>query len=96
MQAGLGLGAPPQNVRLAKDNFLLDHLGGGFDLVYLADKTGIPAAILAATQEAKQQSIPIKLIAITQEEGTVTGADVTLFDPENRVATRYRVAAGGA
>ncbi len=50
MQEGLTLGAPPQNVQLAKDNFLLDHLGGGFDLVYLADKAGIPASILAATQ----------------------------------------------
>jgi len=96
MQEGLALGAPPQNVQLAKENFLLDHLGGGFDLVYLADKAGIPAAILAATQEAKQQSIPIKLIAITQEAGTVAGADVTLFDPDNRFATRYGVAVGGA
>jgi 3-(3-hydroxy-phenyl)propionate hydroxylase len=93
---GLALGAPPQNAQFTKDNFLLDHLGGGFDLVYLADKAGIPEDIQAATQLAKQQGIPFKLLAITQEAGSVSGADVTLFDPDNRFATRYGVSVGGA
>ena len=93
---GLALGAPPQNVQFAKDNFLLDHLGGGFDLVYLAQEGVIPADIQAATNLAKQQGIPLKLHAVTKQEGAVDGADVTLFDPENRFAARYGIATGGA
>ena len=93
---GLALGAPPQNVQFANDNFLLDHLGGGFDLVYLAQEGVIPADIQAATNLAKQQGVPLKLHAVTQQEGTVDGADVTLFDPENRFAARYGIATGGA
>ena len=93
---GLALGAPPQNVQFAKDNFLLDHLGGGFDLVYLAQEGVIPAEIHAATNLAKQQGIPLQLHAVTKQEGAVDGADVTLFDPENRFAARYGIATGGA
>ena len=93
---GLALGAPPQNVQFAKDNFLLDHLGGGFDLVYLAQEGVIPADIQAATNLAKQQGIPLKLHAVTKQEGAVDGADVTLFDPENRFAARYGIEVGGA
>jgi 3-(3-hydroxy-phenyl)propionate hydroxylase len=93
---GLALGAPPQNVQFAKDNFLLDHLGGGFDLVYLAQEGVIPAEIHAATNLAKQQGIPLQLHAVTQQEDTVDGADVTLFDPENRFAARYGIEVGGA
>lgn len=93
---GLALGAPPQNVQFAKDNFLLDHLGGGFDLVYFAQEGVIPAEIHAATNLAKQQGIPLQLHAVTQQEDTVDGADVKLFDPENRFAARYGIATGGA
>ena len=93
---GLALGAPPQNVQFAKDNFLLDHLGGGFDLVYLAHEGVIPADIQAATNLAKQQGIPLQLHAVTQKESAVDGADVSLFDPENRFAARYGIATGGA
>lgn len=93
---GLALGAPPQNVQFAKDNFLLDHFGGGFDLVYLAHEGVIPTEIQAATDLAKQQGIPLKLHAVTQQEDTVDGADVTLFDPENRFAARYGIEVGGA
>ena len=93
---GLPLGAPPQNVQFAKDNFLLDHLGGGFDLVYLAHEGVIPAEIQAATNLAKQQGVPLKLHAVTQLEGSVDGADVTLFDPENRFVARYGIEVGGA
>lgn len=93
---GLALGAPPQNVQFAKDNFLLDHLGGGFDLVYLAYESVIPTEIQAATNLAKQQGIPLQLHAVSQQKGAVDGADVTLFDPENRFAARYGIATGGA
>jgi 3-(3-hydroxy-phenyl)propionate hydroxylase len=93
---GLALGAPPQNVQFEQDNFLLDHLGGGFDLVYLTHNGNMPPTVLAATERAKQQGVPLKLIAVTQQNSTVQGADISLFDPQNRFATRYGIEAGGA
>ena len=93
---GLALGAPPQNVQFEQDNFLLDHLGGGFDLVYLTHNGNMPPQMLAATELAKQQGVPLKLIAITPQNSTVQGADVSLFDPQNRFGTRYGIEAGGA
>jgi 3-(3-hydroxy-phenyl)propionate hydroxylase len=93
---GLALGAPPQNVQFEQDNFLLDHLGGGFDLVYLTHNGNMPPQVLAATELAKQQGVPLKLIAITPQNSTVQGADISLFDPQNRFATRYGIEAGGA
>jgi 3-(3-hydroxy-phenyl)propionate hydroxylase len=95
-QQGLALGAPPQNVQFEKDKFLLDHLGGGFDLVYLTLDGMIPPEIQSATEQARQQGIPLKLHAITPKTGVVQGADGTLFDPDNRFAARYGLAPGGA
>jgi 3-(3-hydroxy-phenyl)propionate hydroxylase len=43
-QSGPAHGAPPRNVRLGDDDFLLDHLGGGFDLLY-ACRSDVPAPI---------------------------------------------------
>ncbi|MEY3770587.1 MAG: 3-(3-hydroxy-phenyl)propionate/3-hydroxycinnamic acid hydroxylase, partial [Pseudomonadota bacterium] len=93
---GPALGAPPQNVQLQQDDFLLDHLGGGFDLVYVATHQGIPQDLLRAVDQAKKNGIPLKLLAITQETADVVGADKTLFDPQQRFQLRYAVSAGGA
>ena len=93
---GLALGAPPQNVQFGQDSFLLDHLGGGFDLVYLTDSESIPSEIQAAAEHLKQQGVPLKLLAIREVAGSVQGADATLQDPQNRFAARYGIAPGGA
>jgi 3-(3-hydroxy-phenyl)propionate hydroxylase len=93
---GPALGAPPQNVQLQQDDFLLDHLGGGFDLVYIATHQGIPQDLLRAVDQAKSKGLPLKLLAITQENVDVMGADKTLFDPQQRFQLRYAVSAGGA
>jgi 3-(3-hydroxy-phenyl)propionate hydroxylase len=93
---GPALGAPPQNVQLQQDDFLLDHLGGGFDLVYVATHQGIPQDLLRAVDQAKKNGLPLKLLATTQETVDVVGADKTLFDPQQRFQLRYAVSAGGA
>ena len=95
-QGGPGLGAPPQNVQLQKENFLLDHLGGSFDLVFVAQPSGIPQEILHAVQDFKNQGIPLKLTAITSAQNNIQGADRTLVDPEKRFEQRYAVQPGGA
>ena len=93
---GPALGAPPQNVLLQPDNYLLDHLGGGFDLVYMADAQGIPSEIAQAVARIQQQGIPLKLTAISAQATPLAGAHQTLQDPQQRFADRYAVKAGGA
>jgi len=93
---GPALGAPPQNVQLQADNYLLDHLGGGFDLVFVADAQGIPSEIAQAVARIQQQGIPLKLTAISAEATPLAGAHQTLQDPQQRFADRYAVKAGGA
>ena len=93
---GPALGAPPQNVLLQADNYLLDHLGGGFDLVFVADAQGIPSEIAQAVARIQQQGIPLKLTAISAQDTPLAGANQTLQDPQQRFAHRYAVKAGGA
>jgi len=93
---GPALGAPPQNVLLQADNYLLDHLGGGFDLVFVADAQGIPSEIAQAVARIQQQGIPLKLTAISAQATPLAGAHQTLQDPQQRFADRYAVKAGGA
>ena len=93
---GPALGAPPQNVQLKSDDFLLDHLGGGFDLVYVAQDQSIPPELLKAVELAKSKGLPLKLLAITNVDVAIKGADKTLFDPQQRFQLRYALPLGGA
>jgi 3-(3-hydroxy-phenyl)propionate hydroxylase len=93
---GPALGAPPQNVQLQHNDHLLDHLGGGFDLVYVAGAPGIPASIVQAVHALQNQGVALKLIAISAHPANLEGADKTLHDPQQRFAKRYAVSPGGA
>ena len=93
---GPSLGAPPQNVQFQKNDFLLDHLGGGFDLVYVTQTQSIPYELLQTVEAAKNRGFPLKLIAISDSDAKVLGADKTLFDPQHRFQLRYAVPLGGA
>jgi 3-(3-hydroxy-phenyl)propionate hydroxylase len=93
---GPALGAPPQNLQLQHDDYLLDHLGGSFDLVYAADAHGVPSHITQAVSELQQQGFPIKLIAISAQAQAMASGYVTLHDPQQRFQHRYAVPTGGA
>jgi 3-(3-hydroxy-phenyl)propionate hydroxylase len=93
---GPALGAPPQNLQLQHDDYLLDHLGGSFDLVYAADAQGVPSHTIQAVIELQQQGFPIKLIAISAQAQAMASAHVTLHDPQQRFQHRYAVPTGGA
>ena len=98
-KAGPANGAPPQNVRLGvnggEGEFLLDHLGGGFDLLYFTDAPALPEALHNAIQTAHEKGIPLKVIAVGAA-CAVTGADKTLPDTEGHLRQRYGVPANGA
>jgi 3-(3-hydroxy-phenyl)propionate hydroxylase len=87
-------GAPPQNVRLAEGEFLLDHLGGGFDLLYVTDAAQLPEALMHAIQRARDQGIPLKVIAVGASQ-PVRGADLNLPDADGHLRQRYGLSAPG-
>ena len=96
-KAGPAHGAPPVNVRFAPDSYLLDHLGGGFDLLYFTDDKAVPAELRDVVASVKARGVTVRLIAVTsQSAANVEGADLTLHDSEGRCRTRYGVMANGA
>lgn len=96
-KAGPAHGAPPVNVRFAADSYLLDHLGGGFDLLYFTDGKAIPADLRSVVDGVKARGIGVRLIAVSsQSVAGVEGADLVLDDTGGRCRSRYGVMANGA
>ena len=93
-QAGPAHGAPPQNVRLAANDYLLDHLGGGFDLLYFTDADSIPGTLIETISAARDRGIPLKVIAAGSSRD-VNGADKTLPDVDGHLRARYGVPSNG-
>ena len=93
--AGPAHGAPPQNIRLGANSFLLDHLGGGFDLLYFTEASAMPSALLEVINQARSTGLPVRVIAVGAEQ-SVEGADLTLPDPDGHFRARYGVRASGA
>jgi len=93
--AGLAHGAPPQNIRLAANDFLLDHLGGGFDLLYFTQEQAVPATIMQVVDKARARGVPLRIVAIGASQ-PVQGADDTLADANGHFRQRYGVPASGA
>jgi 3-(3-hydroxy-phenyl)propionate hydroxylase len=92
---GPGHGAPPRNVRLGPDDFLLDHLGGGFDLLLFAPGPALAADLLAVVAEFRGRGVPIRLTAIGESQ-PVAGADLTLADPDGHCRRRWGATVPGA
>lgn len=93
--AGPAHGAPPQNVRLAANDFLLDHLGGGFDLLYFTESEAIPAALQAVINAARAKGVALRVTAVGAAR-PVAGADQTFADADGHLRARYGVQASGA
>jgi 3-(3-hydroxy-phenyl)propionate hydroxylase len=92
--AGPAHGAPPLNIRLGADDFLLDHLGGGLDLLYFTEAAEVPAPLLAVVQQARARGVPLRLIVVGAQ-APVAGADLTLADPGGHFRQRYGILASG-
>ena len=92
--AGPAHGAPPQNVRLGEDDFLLDHLGGGFDVLYFTHSGALPPDLLQTVLAARARGVPLRVTAVGSTQ-PVVGADQTLTDAEGRVRLRYGISADG-
>jgi 3-(3-hydroxy-phenyl)propionate hydroxylase len=94
-KAGPAHGAPPLNICLSADNYLLDHLGGGFDLLYFTEHDAVPEALCEVVQGVRQQGIPVRIVAVGLGQ-MVAGADTTLSDSDGHFRQRYGAVASGA
>jgi len=92
--AGPAHGAPPTNIRLGDDDFLLDHLGGGFDLLYFTEAERLPAPLVGAVAQARERGVPLRVVAVGPGR-PVAGCDLTLPDEHGHFRTRYGVPASG-
>jgi len=96
-KSGPAHGAPPQNVRLGwrngQEDFLLDHLGGGFDLLYFTD-TDLPDDLQAVIASARAKGFPLNVIAVGAAQ-PVAGANQHLPDTDDHLRGRYGVPANG-
>ena len=96
LAAGPAPGAPPRNAQLSANNFLLDHLGGGLDLLLFGEEGSVPADLLACVAQARAEGLAIRVTAVQRQRRTVHGADVVLLDTAGRCHARWGAPAGGA
>ena len=91
--SGPGLGAPPANVKLAEGDHLLDHLGGGFDLLWFGNGNPIPDDIQASLRHWRSRGVAVRVTTIG---AACAGADQHLQDPQGRARQRWGVTGDGA
>ncbi|HRK39106.1 MAG TPA: FAD-dependent monooxygenase [Burkholderiaceae bacterium] len=94
-KAGPANGAPPQNVQLGADDYLLDHLDHSVTLLYFTSGAELPPALLAEVAACRERGVPVRVVAVGASQ-PVVGAELTLPDTQGRVRARYGVLAGGA
>jgi 3-(3-hydroxy-phenyl)propionate hydroxylase len=92
-QSGPAHGAPPANVRLGPDDFLLDRLGGGFDLLVFG--ATVPADVQATVKAWQAKGLKLRVLLIGQGAST-QGVNACLPDPEGRARARWGVRTDGA
>ena len=90
---GPGHGAPPRNVCLGPDDYLLDRLDHRFALLYATEAT-IPGDLLAVIAELRAQGLPLQVIAVGARQ-PVPGADQTLPDASGQLRQRHGLRTGG-
>ncbi len=93
--AGPAHGAPPQNIRLAADDFLLDHLGGGFDLIYFTEADCFPADLMEVVDAVRARGVALRVTAVGAAR-PVAGANQSFADADGHFRARYGVRASGA
>ena len=92
--AGPAHGAPPRNIRLGVGDYLLDHLGGGFDLLYFTDAAALPQPLQDVIAQVRARGVPLRVTAIGAA-APVQGADQTLADADGHLRQRYGIGASG-
>lgn len=94
-QCGPGRGAPPQNVCLGPDDYLLDRLDHAFQLLYFTDAAEVPPALRQVVQDFRARGVLLRVLAVGAS-APVEGADAVLADACGQLSARYGVTARGA
>jgi 3-(3-hydroxy-phenyl)propionate hydroxylase len=92
--AGPGHGEPPRNVKLAHNDFLLDHLGGGFDLLVHVDGDAPPSPewLLELTREVASwhaKGLTLHLITVGHQANHLTLQHTHLPDTHQHLRRLY-------
>lgn len=100
--AGPAHGAPPCNVRLGEDDHLLDHLGGGFDLLYFTGAAALPQPVREVLAAVRARGMAVRVSAVVPAQsghagGAVpAGCDQVIIDAAGDVRRRYGVSQDGS
>lgn len=87
-------GAPLQNLRLGEDDYLLDHLGLGFNLLYFAGHSALDAQAGALFDALRRIDSRLRVLVVGGERAGTTGADQCLSDPGKHIAVAYGAGPG--
>ena len=87
-------GAPPRNIRLGANDFLLDHLGGGFELLYFTDADAVPQPLQDVVAGVRRRGVPLRVTAVGAA-GPVQGADLSLPDADGHFRRCYGIPSSG-
>jgi 3-(3-hydroxy-phenyl)propionate hydroxylase len=89
-------GAQLDNIKLGDNDYLLDHLGEAFQLIWFG--ASIPADVLAEVKTLKAGGLPLQLVAVVPASGAakVEGADLTLRDASGHFRAKYEAKDGPA
>ena len=93
--SGPAHGAPPRNVRLGPDDYLLDHLGGGFELLYFTQERAVPIPIMEVVRATRGRGVALRVVAIGATQ-PVDGADLCWPDADGHLRACYGIAGDGA
>ena len=88
--AGPAHGAPPVNVHLGQHGYLLDHLGGGFDLLVF-DPATLTSQLEALLSAWHGRGLAVRVVLLTAQAVTAVNADTVLHDPLEQAKSRYGV-----
>ncbi|MDZ7853890.1 MAG: FAD-dependent monooxygenase [Halomonas sp.] len=91
-EAGPVPGAPLINRRLGDNDFLLDHLGIGFNLLHFSEKGEIEHALQQWLAAIQAKGIDLTLLRLAREPG----AEGALVDPDGSLFAGYGAAPGTA
>lgn len=80
-------GAPLHNLRLGEDDFLLDHLGAGFSVIYFAGHPALDRQLDELGNALRRHDPRLRILVVGGTGGEVAGGDERLPDPGGHVST---------
>ena len=88
-------GAPLQNIRLGENDFLLDHIGPGFTVLYFAGVTAGDTFAATFLPILREIDPLLRVLVVTKDkDGAVVVGDQCLHDPSHHLVERYGAGPG--